>query len=29
MDAAYGIAEIPDKVAAEYGFKAPVKGIDI
>lgn len=29
MDAAYGIAEIPDKAAAEYGFKAPVKGIDI
>lgn len=29
MDAAYGIAEIPDSIAAEYGFKAPVKGIDI
>lgn len=29
MDAAYGIAEISDSIAAEYGFKAPVKGIDI
>lgn len=29
MDAAYGIVEIPDDVVEEYGFKAPVKGIDI